>query len=272
MNDQTQQELGFPGSRPNQHLRRGVYLFPSFLTVANLLCGFYAILATLKGGVADLDHAACALGFAILFDSLDGFAARALGTSSEFGKQLDSLADMVSFGIAPAILAFTWGVRGMLQSDAVEARHIYQFGWLISLAFVVCTAWRLARFNVHGMAPGGSRYFVGLPCPAAAGVIAATVHALNDPIEDWRWSVGWLAVMTVVAALMVSTVRYRSFKDMPWAKRQPSVMFVVMALLFGSIVFYSQPVLMTIATSYVFFGVAWHVIRFVRHRLVSHPA
>ena len=87
--------------------RRGIYLLPSALTVANLLCGFYAILGTLKGGAMDLDYASCAIGLAILFDSMDGFVARATGTNTEFGKQFDSLADMVSFGIAPSILAFT---------------------------------------------------------------------------------------------------------------------------------------------------------------------
>ena len=97
-------------------LRRGIYLLPSSLTVANMLCGFYAVMSTLKGGLADLDNAAKAIGLAIVFDSFDGFVARATGTSSEFGKQFDSLADMVSFGIAPAVLAFTWGVRGISES------------------------------------------------------------------------------------------------------------------------------------------------------------
>src|ERR1019366_10283504 len=111
MSNLEQHELGFPGSRSGStRLRRGIYLLPSFLTVANMLCGFYAVMATLKGGFSDLDNAAKAIGLAILFDSFDGFVARATGTSSEFGKQFDSLADMVSFGIAPAVLAFTWGV------------------------------------------------------------------------------------------------------------------------------------------------------------------
>jgi CDP-diacylglycerol--serine O-phosphatidyltransferase len=154
MKEPDQQEFGFVEPR-NHRLRRGVYLLPSAFTVGNLLCGFYAVLATVKGEIVDLDYAARAIGFAIVFDAFDGFVARATSTNTEFGKQLDSLADMVSFGIAPAILAYTWGVRTIAQSDIPEARHIYDLAWLVSLAFALCCAWRLARFNVQGMAPGG---------------------------------------------------------------------------------------------------------------------
>ena len=180
MSDIVQHELGFPGTRKGiPRLRRGIYLLPSLLTVANMVCGFYAVMSTLKGGLADLDYAAKAIGLAIVFDSFDGFVARATGTSSEFGKQFDSLADMVSFGIAPAVLAFTWGVHGISESEYFDVRKIHEIGWWVALSFVICCAWRLARFNIQGMAPGGgSRYFVGLPCPAAAGLIAACVHAL----------------------------------------------------------------------------------------------
>jgi len=112
---------------------------------------------TLKGELSDLDTAAKAIGFAIVFDSFDGFVARATGTSSEFGKQFDSLADMVSFGIAPAVLAFTWGVRGILPSELVDIRRIHEIGWWVGLAFAICCAWRLARFNIQGMAPEEAR-------------------------------------------------------------------------------------------------------------------
>jgi CDP-diacylglycerol--serine O-phosphatidyltransferase len=274
MSDVVQHELGFPGTRKgNTRLRRGIYLLPSFMTVANMLCGFYAVMSTLKGGLADLDYAAKAIGLAIMFDSFDGFVARATGTSSEFGKQFDSLADMVSFGIAPAVLAFTWGVHGISESEYFDIRRIHEIGWWIALSFVICCAWRLARFNIQGMAPGGgSRYFVGLPCPAAAGLIAATVHAIKSPIEDWRWSVVWLLVVASAAALMSSTVKYRSFKDLPMARRQPSLMIILIALLVWLIVFYSEIVLMVIATTYVAAGVALHVVRVLRHRPVSQPA
>ena len=274
MSDFEQHELGFPGARQaNLKLRRGIYLLPSSMTVANMLCGFYAVMATLKGGGTDLDNAAKAIGLAIVFDSFDGFVARATHTSSEFGKQFDSLADMVSFGIAPAALAFTWGVRGIAETDLLDIRRLHQIGWWVALTFVICCAWRLARFNIQGMAPGtGSKYFVGLPCPAAAGLIAATVHAIRSPIEDWRWSVFWMVIVIGDAALMSSTVRYRSFKDVPMAARQKSFLVIVMALLIGLIVSYSQVVLMLMATVFVSSGVILHLGRMVRHYLVSHPA
>jgi CDP-diacylglycerol---serine O-phosphatidyltransferase len=274
MSNFEQHELGFPGARgANQRLRRGIYLLPSLMTVANLVCGFYAIMSTLKGELSDLDTAAKAIGFAIVFDSFDGFVARATGTSSEFGKQFDSLADMVSFGIAPAVLAFTWGVRGIAQSSLVDIRRIHEIGWWVGLAFAVCCAWRLARFNIQGMAPGGgSRYFVGLPCPAAAGLIVACVHAIKLPIEDWRWSVVWMGVVAAAGALMASTVRFRSFKDIPLARRQPSVLIVPIAVLVPLIFFFSEVTLMLLATCYVSIGVALHLVRFIRHHRVSHPA
>lgn len=270
MSDFEQHELGFPGAhRASLRLRRGIYLLPSLMTVANMLCGFYAVMSTLKGGTADLDNAAKAIGLAIVFDSFDGFVARATGTSSEFGKQFDSLADMVSFGIAPAVLAFTWGVRSIGETDFLDIRKLHQIGWWVALSFVICCAWRLARFNIQGMAPGtGSKYFVGLPCPAAAGLIAATVHAIKSPIETWWWSVVWMVIVIGDAALMSSTVRYRSFKNVPM--RQRSVFVIVMALLVWLIISYSEVVLMTIAVVFVASGVTLHAVRMARHYLVSH--
>jgi len=274
MSDFEQHELGFPGSRrPNLKLRRGIYILPASMTVANMLCGFYAVMATLKGGGTDLDNAAKAIGLAIVFDTFDGFVARATGTSSEFGKQFDSLADMVSFGIAPAVLAFTWGVRGISETDFLDIRRLHQIGWWVALSFVICCAWRLARFNIQGMAPGtGSKHFVGLPCPAAAGLIAATVHAIKSPIDDWRWSIFWMFVVVADAALMSSTIRYRSFKEIPMARRQPSLIIILIALFVWLIVMYSEVVLMLIATVFVVTGITLHVVRYVRHRLVSQPA
>lgn len=273
MSDFEQHELGFPGThRASLRLRRGIYLLPSMMTVANMLCGFYAVMSTLKGGTMDLDNAAKAIGLAIVFDSFDGFLARATGTSSEFGKQFDSLADMVSFGIAPAALAFTWGIRGIAETDFLDIRKLHQIGWWVALSFVICCAWRLARFNIQGMAPGtGSKYFVGLPCPAAAGLIAATVHAIKSPIEAWWWSVVWMVIVLGDAALMSSTVRYRSFKNIPMWARQKSVFVIVMALLVWLILSYSEVVLMVIAVVFVTSGVTLHTVRMARHYLVSHP-
>ena len=257
----------------NHRLRRGIYLIPSIFTVANLFCGYYAILNTLKGADTDLDWAARAIGFAVFFDAMDGFVARAFEANTEIGKQFDSLADMVSFGIAPAFLAFAWGVRGILQSDDGVALQVYQLGWFISFAFVICCAWRLARFNVQGMsAVAGSKYFIGMPTPAAAGMIAAIVHAWRTPIADWRWSLSWLILVAMLSALMASTVRYYSLKGAGWMRRQPSLVFILIALLVASIVMFSQAVLLLIAASYAVSGITLHLVRTLRRRPVSHPA
>src|ERR1700682_5639002 len=273
MGEFEQHELEFARQHPRNHrLRRGIYLLPSSLTVINLLCGYYAVLTTLHGGADNFDHAARAIGFAILFDSLDGRIARMTGTGTEFGKQFDSLADVISFGIAPAVLAYSWAVRSLADTETLGATQLMQLGWLVGLGFVTCCAWRLARFNIQGMAPGGSRYFVGLATPAAAGMIAAIVHASKYPIEDWRWTLAVLVLAGSLAALMTSTVRFYSFKDVPWTKRQPSLGFVLLALLFGAIVFYSQIVLLTLASAYCGIGVILHTARLVRRHVVSRTA
>lgn len=256
----------FAAGPESRRLRRGIYLLPGLLTVANLLCGYYAILATLKGSAVDLDYAARAIGFAILFDILDGRVARATNTNSDFGKEFDALADIVSFGIAPAFLSFVWGMRGLLAGGSPKAHVVYQFGWLVTFGFVTCCAWRLARFNVHGMAGGGARYFAGLPTPAAAGAIAAVVHAFWSPIQDWRASLLWLLWVLALALLMISTVRYAGFKDVRWRRRVPSIAIVLLALVVGAIVFYSELTLLLIAGGYVLHGPILQAMRFLRHR------
>jgi len=251
-------------------LRRGIYLLPSAFTVANLLCGYYAILATLEGSYQDFDNAARAIGIAIVFDSLDGRVARAMGTNSEFGKQFDSLADIVSFGLAPAFLAYAWGVHA--AANAPLDMHLKQLAWLIGFVYLGCTAWRLARFNIQGMAQGSNRYFVGMPCPAAAGMVAATVHAIKNPIQDGRISLLWLALVLILGLLMSSTVRYSSFKDIEWARRRPSLVVVLLVLLIGAIVLFSEITLMTLASTYLASGITMYIVRSVRHRMASRHA
>jgi CDP-diacylglycerol---serine O-phosphatidyltransferase len=275
MADFEQPELPLEGrrSRTQALRRRGIFLLPSLFTVGNLLCGYYASVAALMGTPDDFNRAAKAIGLAILFDSLDGRIARMTGTNTEFGVQFDSLADVVSFGIAPGLLAYAWGVRNLPEVTASQNVQVAQFGWWFCLAFVVCCAWRLARFNVQGMAPGGSKHFVGMPTPAAAGVIAATVHSMRGyPIQDWHWSVVWIILALALAALMTSTIRFYSFKDLPWGRKQPSLTIVALALLGAAIWRWSEFVLLLIAGSYAVTGVLLHLIRFLRHRLVSRTA
>ena len=254
-------------------LRRGIFLIPSLFTVANLLCGYYASIAALVGGREDFDHAAKALGIAILFDSLDGRIARMTGTNTEFGVQLDSLADVVSFGIAPAILAYAWGFRYAFGSNA-EFHQLGEFAWICCLAFLICSAWRLARFNVKGMEPGGNKNFVGMPTPAAAGVVAAIVHSRHyfDPISDRNWAIAWFALLVVLGGLMTSTVRYYSFKDIPWTRKQPSIAIILLCLLVAIIWKYSEAALVIIAGTYAVVGLCLHIVRFLRHRLVTRTA
>jgi CDP-diacylglycerol--serine O-phosphatidyltransferase len=270
---QDQHEIPFRERRiRNPKLRRGIFLLPSMFTVANLLCGYYAVVASLHGGADNFDHAAKAIGFAILFDGLDGRIARLTGTGTDFGVQFDSLADVVSFGIAPAVLAYSWGVRSLPVESLAAFPNLADLGWLCCLVFLICCAWRLARFNVQGMAPGGSKYFVGLPTPAAAGVIAALVHGFKLPLHDRLWAAAWLLLAAGLGALMTSTIRYYSFKDLPWSRRLPSLSIILLFLLAGLIWKFSEIVLILLAGSYTVVGVVLHIVRLLRHRLVSRTA
>lgn len=275
-----QHEIPFEGRRfRNLKRRRGIFLLPAVMTSANLLCGYYAVVASLIGAPEDLNRAAKAIGLAILFDSLDGRLARMTGTTTEFGVQFDSLADVVSFGIAPSILAYAWGYRSVTSLAGEGLHQLGQFAWVCCLAFLICCAWRLARFNVQGMAPGSSKYFVGMPTPAAAGVIASIVHAFRiggpmpiGPLQNGWWAISWFVLAAALGGLMTSTIRYYSFKDIPWARKQTSLAIVLVCLLVGVIWRYSEYALMIFACSYTLVGVILHLIRFFRHRLVSRTA
>jgi CDP-diacylglycerol---serine O-phosphatidyltransferase len=276
MLDQQTQQQQIPSFRKrrinNPRLRRGIFLLPSLFTVANLLCGYYAVIASLVGGASEFDRAAKAIGLAILFDSMDGRVARMTGTNTEFGVQLDSLADVCSFGIAPAVMAYAWGVHGLADLGGTRLRQLSEFGWVCCLAFLICCAWRLARFNVQGMAPGSSKYFVGMPTPAAAAVIASIVHGFKDPLQDWRYAVGWFVMAACLGALMTSTVRYYSFKDIPWTRKQPSLAIVLLCLTVALVWLYSEYVLILFSCAYAVVGVVLHVVRLLRHRMVSRTA
>lgn len=207
------------------------------------------------------DFAAKAIGFAVLFDGLDGRIARLMGTSSPFGTELDSLADTITFGIAPAFLAFGWGVQTVLPEAATGvAAHLGAAGWLVSFLFVTCSAARLARFNIHSGPVNTGRaehkHFVGLPTPAAAGLVAAIVHATYGfPVEEWVWVPFWLLLLLATSFLMVSTWRYYSFKHWDLRRQQKFVAVIGVGAVVGLIWFYSQVVLLLIATSYVLSGI-----------------
>lgn len=259
-----------PRSKKARHgrLRRGIYILPSFFTVGTLVCGYYALLSTLRGtqmlaagldtslSLVPFDNAAKAIGWAILFDGLDGRIARLTNSSSDFGREFDSLADVITFGIAPAFLAYAWGVRAVDEVYGTEIlQYFRQVGWIVTFLFAICGAARLARFNIDS-SKGSSdrRYFIGLPIPAGAGVVAALVHWAKIPVYDWPYGIIWLGVIAVLGLLMVSRVRYYSFKSFDLRRRRPYVAIIVIGLIVWGIWAFSEQVLLMIALTYLLSG------------------
>jgi CDP-diacylglycerol--serine O-phosphatidyltransferase len=192
--------------------RRGIYLLPNLLTTAGLFAGFYSIIAAIDGNFV---RAAVAIFVAMVLDGADGRIARMTSTSSEFGKEFDSLADMVSFGLTPAIVTYQWGVERLSEYGAVWGR----LGWLAAFLYVAAAAFRLARFNSN-VAWTDRRYFQGLPSPAAAGTIAALVlvSAAYD-VNGLIALIAGIAITAAVAVLMVSRFSYPSFKEIKPGQR-----------------------------------------------------
>jgi len=185
-------------------MRKGIYILPNLFTTGNLFCGFWAIVSVFQ---EQFFYAAVAILLASVFDVLDGKVARLSGATSKFGIQYDSLADLISFGVAPSLLAFSWALR-----------PYGRFGWLAAFLFVVCGALRLARFNVMASS-GETKYFKGLPIPAAASMIALTILLYLRLIETgWVKDIVILVMIYILAFLMVSTIRYFSFKELGLAK------------------------------------------------------
>jgi CDP-diacylglycerol--serine O-phosphatidyltransferase len=264
--------------RDPRRLRKGMYILPSVFTTLNIAAGYYAILQVTHGSIAEawhFDNAAKAIGFAVLFDGLDGRIARMTHTSSDFGRELDSLADVITFGVAPALLAWMWGFRllSTLFTSTDVVNKLVQLGAIASFLFLIAGASRLARFNIamnpQPSNPGrpGKKYFVGMPIPAGAGVVAAVVHfSAGDPIFSWSMAVAWLLMVIAVSYLMVSTWRFYSFKDIDLRSRQPFRLVILLAMLFAAIWFYSRQVLFVIALLYMFSGVFWRLQWIFRRR------
>ncbi len=251
--------------------------------MGTLICGFIAILSTLKGAqtlaaggasaaaLVAFDDAAKKIGWAIVFDGLDGRIARLTHSASDFGREFDSLVDVIAFGIAPALLAYAWGVQAIQASHTEPTVFFYiqRIGWLVSFAFLICGAARLARFNIDRGSTADRRYFVGLPIPAGAGVVAAVVHWEKQPIEHWFYGLVWLIVLGGAAYLMVSRVRYFSFKAMDLRKKRSYLMIILMGLIVWAIWAYSEPVLLAIAMGYFLSG---PVMRLVGRGRTRPPA
>jgi CDP-diacylglycerol---serine O-phosphatidyltransferase len=262
---------------PRRGVKKGLYLIPSAFTAANIGMGFFSLMASLRGfqllgnptpdlaaATAHFDNAAIAIGWALLFDILDGRIARLTKTTTEIGIQLDSIADVVTFGIAPAVLAYVWGYGATLA----EGSDLHRLAWFLSFMYLICGAFRLARFNVQSSRPRilaegtpkvDKKSFVGLPIPAAGGLIAALVHFSPVPLIHFGPERAQLysgLLMTLVgflSVLMVSTWRFSSFKAV--GTRVRSMRTIILALSVGMLIFlYSQYVLLAIVVTYILHG------------------
>jgi CDP-diacylglycerol--serine O-phosphatidyltransferase len=251
--------------------RRGMYVLPSLFTSGSIALGYYIIMQSIRGSTASspalssmaFDHAALAIAFAIIFDGLDGRIARMTNTSSAFGRELDSLADVITFGVAPSLLAYLWGVRQLTPSShpEIEAR-VMHFGVVVCFLFLICGACRLARFNIsinpQPRNPGrpGRKYFVGMPIPAGAGVLAAVIHfEAGSPVHNLWLSLVWLALVAFTGFLMVSSWRFWSGKEIDTNTRKPGRLLVLLVVVIGVIVEWHQTALLVIALGYLVSGV-----------------
>ncbi len=258
-------EHGPESERPRRRPSRGMYMLPSLFTAGNIGAGYYAITQSIQGSPADhgyFDRAALAIGLAALLDGVDGWVARITNTASDFGKELDSLADVITFGVAPSLLAYVWGFRMLpLTVDAELRQNIAHAGVIVCFLFLICGASRLARFNIsinpQPRNPGkpGKKYFVGMPIPAGAGVIAAVVHCFDgSPIYNPWIAVVWLSLIVFTGFLMVSNWRFWSAKEITSGGRQPFQVVALLALVGGLIAWKSQIMLIVIALGYLVSG------------------
>jgi CDP-diacylglycerol--serine O-phosphatidyltransferase len=268
---------------------RAAYALPTLFTSGNIFLGFVAITRAVQGALlaasgyhgpnVHFQLAAVAIGWAVVLDGLDGRIARLTSTVSEFGRELDSLADVITFGLAPAVLAFTWGVQlGIGSADTQFRDTLRQFGYFIPFLFLLCGAARLARFNIQKNPvpknPGrpDRKYFVGLPIPAAAALVAAIVYAFGGtPIQFWPLMVAWLLLLALLSFLMVCTWRYQSFKDIQLLRpRSP-----LTVILWGSVIYllwtFTEAGLLALTTTYVSSGIFIRIGGSLRRRLRQAP-
>ncbi len=277
-------------------LKKGLYVIPSAFTAANIGMGFYAVMAALRGfqfvglgSGADLeraavhfDNAAHAIGWAFLFDALDGRIARMTKTTTELGVQLDSLADVLTFGIAPAVLAYAWGYGSALK----DGSNAHKLGWFLSFMYLICGAFRLARFNVQATRPRvlaegtpklDKKSFVGLPIPAAALLLAAIVHFAPMPLISYEpryaemYSGLVMALAGCLGALMVSNLRYTSFKSIGTSKHSTPLLMLLIASIGMLIWLFSRYVLLALAAGYVIYGLLVRFASIFRRRPLPQP-
>ena len=232
-------------------MRKGIYVLPNLITLSSMFAGFYSIVASLN---SDYERAAWAIMIASVFDALDGWVARITHTATRFDIELDSLADVISFGVAPGVLVYTWTLSSFGK-----------IGWLGSFFLVACAALRLARFNVQ-MGSTEKKHFTGLPTPASALVIATTVLAYEEIIHilehlklvqlaDVVGKNYWILALTfILAGLMVSNITYHSLKEANLKERRPFGILVVIAAFLAVVAYHPELVLFLVSISYVAVG------------------
>jgi CDP-diacylglycerol--serine O-phosphatidyltransferase len=267
---------------PDRRPRRAAYALPTLFTAGNIFLGFVSILRSFRGsmeaatgGLGAATHfaiAAQAIGAAVFLDGLDGRIARMTNTTSEFGREMDSLADVISFGIAPAVLAYAWGVQFIDTTVGPQVRdQLSRFGTFAAFLFLLCGAVRLARFNVQKNPvpsnPGRSdrKYFVGLPIPAGAAMVGGVVYAFGgDPLGYWPLSAAWLVLLVVLGLLMVSTWRYNSFKGVSLSKPYTPLIIILIGAFIYLTWNWPQPVLFAMPAAYVLSGIVTRLGGIVR--------
>ena len=265
--------------------RKVAYALPTLFTAGNIFLGFVSIMRCFRGAMLAAGGAggapdqfviaAQAIGAAVFLDGLDGRIARMTNTTSDFGREMDSLADVISFGIAPAFLAWAWGIN-FAGADLAQAfrDNLQSAGTFLSFLFLICGAARLARFNIqHNPIPKNPgrpdrKYFVGLAIPAAASVIASIVFASDGkPVTWWPLSVGWMALLIVLGFLMVSTWRYYSFKGINLNKGYSPLLLILLAAIIYGIVHWPKPLFLGMAVAYMMSGIVIRVGGIVRRHL-----
>lgn len=266
---------------PHIKRRRAVYAIPTLFTAGNVFLGFVSIMKSFQGAMLGMtgylgpnEHfgwAAVAVGWAALLDGLDGRIARFTNTTSDFGRELDSLADAITFGVAPAVLAFAWGVRFALDSAPAPLHdRLAVAGYFLPFLLLICGAARLARFNIQKNPvpknPGrpDRKYFVGLPIPASALMVAAVVYqAHGQPLQEWPLTVGWLALLGLLGFLNVSTWRYQSFKNLELRRIQSQLALIAVI---GFVYIFREPALLALACAYVASGILVRIGGLLRRR------
>lgn len=235
--------------------KKGVYILPNTLTLCGMLCGFYAILSAINGNYL---YAAWAIVIANIFDGLDGWIARLTNTTTRFGIELDSLSDIVAFGVAPSVMMYKWALL-----------PFGRLGWAAAFLFVACGALRLARFNIQTGLPG-SKAFKGMPIPGAATVLASIVifyyEFYNSPPDK---NIFFPIITILLSLLMVSTVRYHGLKEIDFRERKPFWVLIVFVIILFILFVHPSTAIFIFAMVYLFWGIIENAIIFIKRKRVG---